>query len=198
MLLRLRPDQRVPTKHMASVTDARKDATRDSLHVPIGRRRRPCPRRRVFPVPAYESQDDPSTVADQRVRQIPPAIVCESDYHHRSGGPDQFGEPGETLFGVHMMQRGDRHHSIEGASFKRYIKHVALEPLHWDTGVACPRPVENTRVEIEPDDVPHASLSQLRRQDAITTPHVQDALCTVRDRRQDHRVILKIGIPESV
>ena len=64
--------------------------------------------------------------------------------------------------------------------------------------MARPRSLENTRVDIEPNDVPYASLSQLRRQDAITTPHVQDALCPVRDRRQDHRMILKVGIPEPI
>ena len=82
--------------------------------------------------------------------------------------------------------------------FERNVKHVAMQPLDWHAEVARSSPVENFRVKIETDDVAHASLSQLGRQDAITTPHVQDASCSMWDRLQEQRMILDVGIPEPI
>src|SRR5262245_48199942 len=62
--------------------------------------------------------------------------------------------------------------------------------------MACLRAVENTGIYIEANDVSHASLDQLRTQNAVTAPDVQHARRSGRNGIEKQRVIVDIGIPE--
>ena len=163
MLYRLRPDQGVPAKQVPSVTNARKDAARDALHFSIGCWRWPHGRRGVFPVPARETQGEPSTVCDQRVGEVPPVVRCKSDNSHHAAGLDQIGEPGKPFFGIHVMKGGDRHHGVERTSLEGNVKNVALPPLDRDASVARPRSVEYL-------PRPHRARSRAERRSEPTAP----------------------------
>ena len=79
------------------------------------------------------------------------------------------------------MQCGDRYHGVERTSFEGNVKEVAVPPLDGRAKVASPRPFEYTAVQIEPKDVRHAGPRQLRRQDAVAAPHVQNVARSMRE-----------------
>ena len=147
-------------------------------------------------MPARKTHGEPSTVCDQRVREVSPVVRCKSDNRHNASGLDQIGKPGEALFGIHVMKGGDRHHGVERTCFEGHVKGVALPPLDRDASVARPRSVEYCPVLVEPDDVRNTELSQPRRQHAITASNVQHTTRSAWNRFDEQRMIVNVGVPE--
>jgi hypothetical protein len=147
-------------------------------------------------VPARETHGEPSTMCDQSVGEVSPVIRCKSDNSHDAPGLDQIGKPGEAFFGIHVMKGGDRHHGVERTSLEGNVKEVALPPLDRDANVTRPRSVEYCLVQVEPDDVRNAGPSQPRRQHAVTASNVQNATRSVRNRLDEQRMVVNIGVPE--
>src|SRR5688572_26382038 len=96
------------------------------------------------------------------------------------------------------MQRGHRHHGIERSSVEGSIKHIAVLPFNGHAKVARPRSFQYAPIHIEPNDVWHASLNQLRREDAVAAAHLQYVARSMRNGLDEQRVILNVRIPEPV
>ena len=111
---------------------------------------------------ARETQGKLRAVCDDSVREIPPIVCCQSDNRHYTPRLDQVGEPAERCLGGHVMQGGDRHHCVERTRLERNVKQIALLPMDRDPKVACPRPLENLPVHVEPNDVRNAAANQMR------------------------------------
>ena len=146
--------------------------------------------------PRATPQDQLGAVCDDGVREVPPIVRCKSDNRHHAPGLDQIGEPGERFLGGHVMEGGDRHHCVERTRLERNVKQIALLPFDRDPRVACPRPLEDLPVHVEPDDVRNAAANQMRRQDAVTTTHVENATRSLRDRLDEERMVMDIRIPK--
>jgi len=150
----------------------------------------------MFPVPADQTNGGPSTQGDRCVGHIPPVVGRKPDHCHHTPGPDQVGKPDEAVLRVDVMERRNRHHGVEGTALERHTKDVPGHPFDGTVSVTRSRSLENAGVQIEANNAAHSSLGQLRGQDAITTTHIQNALRWLRNRPDEQRMVLDVGIPK--